>query len=162
MDTYLATAHGIVWDCLMVWVLLELGLQSCSAWPLLIVASGSSWVAVRQGSARSPHTMGLSFIILVGLCSAWFSSIWLSFSAGHCSAWPPSRLFFTVTAGVVSSLLPPGSMWHCSAWLALLLTVLFHRYCRGSVQSAPPRQYVALFSLAGSAAHCPLSQGLPG
>ena len=94
--TYLATAHCIVWDCLVFWVL-ELVLPFCSAWPPLIVAGGSSWVAVRWGSAWSPvttmlcsdwfpHTLGWSSIIWGGNCSAWSSSRGASVAVGHGSA----------------------------------------------------------------------------
>ena len=92
---------------------------SCSAWPLLSVASRSS-ATLRHCSARSPHTMGLH-LIWVGICSAWSSSVGSSgnsFWAGQCSA----RLGFSSQGLQGYSVLsaPPCSMWHCSAWSSLL------------------------------------------
>ena len=89
--TYLATAHCIVWGCLVFWVLLEwveLRLSFCSAWPLLIIAPGccSARIAVVLGPAWCPHTLGWSSILWAGCCSAWSSSRGASVAVGHGSA----------------------------------------------------------------------------
>ena len=141
LDTYLATAHFVVWDCLMFGVLLELELwlSWCSA------RSGTTPGSVRHSSARSSYNAGWSWVLWGGhwgsarfsshgsaalagqgsdcllFCSAWVCSAWSSSQgpsawAGQGSARFASLLFFTGTARVVSSLLPSGSMWHCSAW----------------------------------------------
>jgi hypothetical protein len=91
LDTYLPTAHCLVWGCLVFWVLLELELVMswCSARPLLNAAPWS----VRQGSARSLCTSGWSCIIWVGHCwSAWSSSVLFSVWGGHCSAWSSASI----------------------------------------------------------------------
>ena len=107
--TYLTTAHFLVWDCLVCWVLsgLELLVLFCSAWPLAF--TGAAGVAVVQCSARPSGTAGCAFSLCGRDCSAWSSSILVGLVVNCCS----------VVAGGGSD-------------------------CRGSVQSAPPRQYVVL------------------
>ena len=85
--TYLTTAHFLVWDCLVCWVLsgLELLVLFCSAWPL--ASTGAAGVAVVQCSARPSGTVGCAFSLCGRHCSAWSSSILVGLVVGGCSAW---------------------------------------------------------------------------
>ena len=128
--TYLATAHFVVWDCLVWWVLsvLELLVLCCSAWPL--ASTVADRVAVVQCSARPSCTEGWASILCGGQCSAWSSFACIVVAVGCCSAWSGTfglsssssivqwseGVWGTGTAGVVSSLLPPGSLFCCSDW----------------------------------------------
>ena len=121
--TYLATAHFVVWDCLVWWVLsgLELLVLFCSAWPLAF--TGAAGVAVVQCSARPSGTAGCAFSLCGRDCSAWSSSILVGLVVNGGSSWSVAFVQSTPVSVVAGG----GDS-----------------DCRGSVQSAPPRQYVVL------------------